>query len=890
MTSPKPVTSSELRALYLRFFREREHQIVASSSLVPGNDPTLLFTNAGMVQFKDCFLGKEKRSYVRAASSQRCVRAGGKHNDLENVGYTARHHTFFEMLGNFSFGDYFKQHAIRYAWDFVTGKEWLGIDPTRLMVTVYHTDDEAFDIWNKQIGLPKERIVRIGDKPGGGSDDAAKSPSGDNFWQMGETGPCGPCTEIFYDHGAEIPGGPPGSPDADGDRWIEIWNLVFMQFDRSADGVLTPLPKPSVDTGMGLERVAAVMQGVHSNYEIDLFQGLIADAAKVTGAANLASGSLRVIADHIRACSFLVADGVLPSNEGRGYVLRRIIRRAIRHGYQLGQTKPFFYQLVSALEREMGAAYPELKAQRAHIERVLRQEEERFAETLLQGMSLLEAAIGGLKGNKTIPGETVFKLYDTYGFPMDLTADVARERGLDIDQAGFEIAMAAQRGRARSASKFNVDLRGGAQIEGQTEFCGYDDLELPTHVTALIGEAGSEVKTASSGESVQVILERTPFYAESGGQVADHGWLSGQGLRVQITDVRKAGKSIVHVGKIVDGTLAVGSQVTASVDAERRAAVRLNHSATHLMHAALRRVLGTHVTQKGSLVEPDRLRFDFSHYQPVTLEEQRAVERLVNAEIRANAPAETELMDYEAAVASGAMALFGEKYDDEVRVLRIGAFSTELCGGTHVERAGDIGLFKIVSEGGVAAGVRRIEAVTGQGALDWVTGTDQMVREVASLVKAGRDDVEDKIRQLIERARKLEKELAQAKAKLASGQGDDLSAGAVDVAGIKVVAARLDGTDAEGLRVAVDQLKAKLQSAAIVLATVDSEGKVVLVAGVTADQAKRVKAGDLVNAVAQQVGGRGGGRPELAQAGGTEPANLDAALASVVPWIQARHS
>jgi alanyl-tRNA synthetase len=881
MTSPKPVTSSELRALYLRFFREREHQIVASSSLVPGNDPTLLFTNAGMVQFKDCFLGKEKRSYVRAASSQRCVRAGGKHNDLENVGYTARHHTFFEMLGNFSFGDYFKQHAIRYAWDFVTGKEWLGIDPKRLMVTVYHTDDEAFDIWNKEIGLPKDRIVRIGDKPGGGSD---------NFWQMGETGPCGPCTEIFYDHGAGIPGGPPGSPDADGDRWIEIWNLVFMQFDRSVDGVLTPLPKPSVDTGMGLERVAAVMQGVHSNYEIDLFQGLIADAAKVTGASELTSGSLRVIADHIRACSFLIADGVLPSNEGRGYVLRRIIRRAIRHGYKLGQTKPFFHQLVASLEREMGEAYPELKAQRTHIERVLRQEEERFAETLQQGMTLLEAAIAGLKGNKTIPGETVFKLYDTYGFPVDLTADVARERGLEIDQPGFEVAMEAQRDRARAASKFNVDLRGGAQLEGQTEFCGYDTLELPAQVTALIGDAGSEIKSVSAGEAVQVILERTPFYAESGGQVADHGWLSGQGVRVQVSDVRKAGKSIVHVGKVVEGTLPVGATVTASVDAERRAAVRLNHSATHLMHAALRKVLGTHVTQKGSLVEPDRLRFDFSHYQPVTLDELREVERLVNAQIRANAPAETRLMGYEAAVASGAMALFGEKYDDEVRVLRIGDFSTELCGGTHVVRAGDIGLFKIVSEGGVAAGVRRIEAVTGQGALDWVTGTDQMVREVAALVKAGREDVEDKIRQLIERSRKLEKDLAQAKVKLASGQGDDLSAAAVEVAGIKVVAARLDGADVEGLRVAIDQLKAKLQSAAIVLATVEGDDKVVLVAGVTADQAKRIKAGDLVNAVAQQVGGRGGGRPELAQAGGNDPSKLDAALASVVPWIQARIS
>ncbi len=880
-TGGKPVTSSELRALYLRFFREREHQIVASSSLVPGNDPTLLFTNAGMVQFKDCFLGKERRSYVRAASSQRCVRAGGKHNDLENVGYTARHHTFFEMLGNFSFGDYFKKDAIRFAWDFVTGKEWLGIDQDKLMVTVYHTDDEAFDIWNRDIGLAKERIVRIGDKPGGGSD---------NFWQMGETGPCGPCTEIFYDHGADIPGGPPGSPDADGDRWIEIWNLVFMQFDRSADGTLTPLPKPSVDTGMGLERVAAVMQGVHSNYEIDLFQGLIAAAANVTGSTDLTSGSLRVIADHIRACSFLIADGVLPSNEGRGYVLRRIIRRAIRHGYQLGQTQPFFYLLVAALEKEMGTAYPELKAQRTHIERVLKQEEERFAETLTQGMTLLDAAIAALKGKKIIAGETVFKLYDTYGFPVDLTADVARERGLEIDQAGFETAMAAQRDRARAASKFNVDLRGGAQIEGQTEFCGYDALELPAQVTALLNEAGNAVSSAQAGDVVQVVLERTPFYAESGGQVADHGWLSGQGLRIHVTDVRKAGKSIVHVGNVIDGTITVGSQVTASVDAERREAVRLNHSATHLLHAALRKVLGTHVTQKGSLVAPDRLRFDFSHYQALTPAELKEVERLVNAEIRANAPAETRLMGYDAAVASGAMALFGEKYDDEVRVLTIGDFSTELCGGTHVERAGDIGLFKIVSEGGIAAGVRRIEAVTGQAALDWVTGVDQVIRDVAALVKGAREDVEERVRQLIERSRKLEKELAQVKVKLASGQGSDLSAGAVDIAGVKVVATRMDGADADALRAAVDQLKTKLKSAAIVLAAVAADDKVILIAGVTADQTSRIKAGDLVNAVAQQVGGRGGGRPELAQAGGTESAKLDAALASVTSWVQARLS
>ncbi len=877
MTTPKRLSSAALRALFLEFFRENGHQVVASSSLVPGNDPTLLFTNAGMVQFKDVFLGKDKRSYNRAASSQRCVRAGGKHNDLENVGYTARHHTFFEMLGNFSFGDYFKKDAIRFAWDFVTGSRWLGIDPKKLMVTVYHTDDEAFDIWHKQVGLPADRIVRIGDKPGGGSD---------NFWQMGETGPCGPCTEIFYDHGAHIPGGPPGSPDADGDRWIEIWNLVFMQFDRSADGVLTPLPKPSVDTGMGLERTAAVMQGVHSNYEIDLFVNLIKAAAKATNTTDLSSNSLKVIADHIRACSFLIGDGVLPSNEGRGYVLRRIIRRAIRHGYKLGQTQPFFYSLVAALEAEMGEAFPELKVQRTHIERVLRQEEERFAETLTQGMSLLEGAIGDLKG-KVIPGETVFRLYDTYGFPVDLTADIARERGLSIDEPGFESAMEAQRERARAASKFGVDLRSNVSIEGKTSFSGYEGLQDSATIVALL-RGSEQVQALLAGEEGRVILDRTPFYAESGGQVGDQGVLSGTGGRFDVIDTLKLNASHAHLGKVASGELKVGDRVQATVDSVRRRATMLNHTATHLLHAALRKVLGTHVTQKGSLVAPDRLRFDFSHYAAVTPAELKEIERLVNDEIRANAAAEISLMQYDAAVASGAMALFGEKYEDEVRVLRIGDFSTELCGGTHVSRAGDIGLFKITSEGGVAAGIRRIEAVTGQGALDWVTQTDQVLRDLAALVKGSREDVEDKVRQLIDRSRKLEKEVSGLKQKLASGQSQDLSAGAVDVAGLKVVATRVDGADAATLRTALDQLKDKLKTAAIVLASVQEGDKVAVIAGVTSDSTSRIKAGDLVNVVAQKIGGRGGGRPDMAQAGGNDPSKLDEALEGVVPWVQSQ--
>jgi alanyl-tRNA synthetase len=873
----KRLSSAELRALFLNFFNSHGHQVVPSSSLVPGNDPTLLFTNAGMVQFKDVFLGKEKRNYSRAASSQRCVRAGGKHNDLENVGYTARHHTFFEMLGNFSFGDYFKRDAIRFAWDFVTGKQWLGIDPQRLMVTVYHTDDEAYDIWHEDVGVAADRIVRIGDKPGGGSD---------NFWQMGETGPCGPCTEIFYDHGAHIPGGPPGSPDADGDRWIEIWNLVFMQFDRSADGVLTPLPKPSVDTGMGLERTAAVMQGVHSNYEIDLFVNLIRAAAAATNTKDLSSSSLRVIADHIRACSFLIADGVYPSNEGRGYVLRRIIRRAVRHGYKLGQNQPFFHTLVAALEKEMGEAYPELSAQRAQIERVLKLEEERFAATLSQGMALLDQAIGSLSG-KEISGETAFRLYDTFGFPKDLTADIARERGLTIDEAGFERAMQVQKDQSKAASKFGVDLRAGVSLEDKTNFSGYDNLiGAGTIVTLLRGK--ERVEVLSAGEEGQVILDHTPFYAESGGQIGDAGVLAGEGAEFEVVDTQKIGSAFAHVGRVKSGELRVGSRIEARVDEVRRRATMANHSATHLLHAALRKVLGAHVTQKGSLVAPDRLRFDFSHFSPVTPGELRQIEELVNEKIRANAAAEIKLMTYDQAVASGAMALFGEKYGDEVRVLSFGDFSTELCGGTHVRRAGDIGLFKIVSEGGIQAGVRRIEAVTGQGAYEYVVQTDRMLRDVAALVKATRDDVEDKVRQLIERSRKLEKEVAGLKSKLASGQGNDLSSSAVEIDGLKVVATRVDGADAPALRDAVDQLKNKLRSAAIVLGSVQEGDKVVLIAGVTQDQIGRVKAGDLVNFVAQQVGGRGGGRADLAQAGGNDPSKLDAALAGVADWIQSK--
>jgi alanyl-tRNA synthetase len=864
------MSAADVRRAFLEFFREHGHTVVPSSSLVPGNDPTLLFTNAGMVQFKDVFLGKEKRDFVRATSSQRCVRAGGKHNDLENVGYTARHHTFFEMLGNFSFGDYFKRDAIRFAWNLLTGT--LKLDPARLWVTVFRDDDEAADIWLKEIGVPAERFTRLGEKS--------------NFWAMGDTGPCGPCSEIFYDHGPAIPGGPPGSPDEDGDRYVEIWNLVFMQFERSADGKLTPLPKPSVDTGMGLERIAAVMQGVHSNYDIDLFKNLIRAAAELADTRDLTSSSLRVIADHIRACTFLIVDGVLPSNEGRGYVLRRIIRRAIRHGYKLGIQETFFYKLVSVLEKEMGDAYPELVRGRAQAERVLKLEEERFAETLANGMTLLDGAIEETRGTM-IDGETVFKLYDTYGFPADLTADIARERGLTIDQAGFDAAMEGQRKRSQEASKFGVDLSGGASIDSQTLFQGYDGLEAKGEVVALL-KGGAAVQELNSGDEGEVVLDRTPFYAESGGQVGDTGELASPGVHFVVADTQKRGAAYSHVGRVAQGKIRLGDTLNAIVNGKRRRATALNHTATHLLHAALRRVLGTHVQQKGSLVAPDRLRFDFSHLQPVTSDELREIERLVNTEIRRNTAAETEVMDYENAVAAGAMALFGEKYERNVRVLRIGEFSMELCGGTHVERAGDIGFFKITSESGVASGVRRIEAITGDAALDYVDKSDELLRDLAGLVRGSREEVKEKVRDTLERVRQLEKEVRSLKDKLASGQGVDLASTAVDIQGVKVVATKIDGADAGALRNAVDQLKGKLKTAVIVLASVEASDKVVLVAGVTADVTSRIKAGELVGTIAAQVGGRGGGRPDFAQAGGSNPAALDAALAAVQELVRTR--
>jgi alanyl-tRNA synthetase len=870
----KSMTSSEIRGSFLEFFRKNGHAVVPSSSLVPGNDPTLLFTNAGMVQFKDLFLGKEMRDYSRAATAQRCVRAGGKHNDLENVGYTARHHTFFEMLGNFSFGDYFKREAIHFAWNFITGT--LGIPKERLWVTVFKEDDEAARIWTDEIGIDPTRCTRMGEKS--------------NFWSMGETGPCGPCTEVFYDHGAEVPGGPPGSPDEDGDRYVEIWNLVFMQYDRASDGVLVPLPKPSVDTGMGLERVAAVMQGVHSNYDIDLFKSLIRAAAEVTGTEDLQSSSLRVIADHIRACTFLIVDGVVPSNEGRGYVLRRIIRRAIRHGYQLGQTQPFLHQLVSTLVREMGGYYTELVGGEPRATQLLLQEEERFAETLAAGMALLDAEAAKLTST-VIPGETVFRLYDTYGFPLDLTADVARERGLTIDQAGFDAAMEAQRERARAASKFGSELRDTVTLPGKTEFLGYDRLSDRGLVTSLIFD-GAVVDVLRKGQEGQVVLDHTPFYAESGGQIGDAGVLVGAGpngaaVHFTVRDTRKIGASFAHIGVLDAGELHVGDAVEAQVNKERRTAIALNHSATHLLHAALRKVLGAHVEQKGSLVAADRLRFDFSHTQAVSREEIRRVEELVNSAIRDNRPAETRVMALDQAVAAGAMSLFGEKYESDVRVLSIGDFSMELCGGTHVERAGDIGFFKILSESGVAAGVRRVEAVTGKTAYDWVVHTEQVLRDIADMLRGSREDVDEKVRELVERSRRLEKEVQQLKSRLASGQGGDLATQAKDVDGIKVLAVQIDGADAKSLRDAVDQLKGKLGSSVIVLATVQ-EGKVVLVAGVSADLSARMKAGDVVGAVAAQVGGRGGGRADFAQAGGTQPENLGKALAGVETLVRNR--
>ena len=869
---PRHLGSTELRDLFLDYFRRQGHAIVASSPLVPGNDPTLLFTNAGMVQFKDLFLGKEQRSYSRAVTSQRCVRAGGKHNDLENVGYTARHHTFFEMLGNFSFGDYFKRDAIRFAWQFIT--EELGIPKDRLWVTVFETDDEAFDLWRTEAGVSADRITRMG----------AKS----NFWAMGDTGPCGPCTEIFYDHGADIPGGPPGSPDEDGDRFVEIWNLVFMQYERSEDGTLTPLPKPSVDTGMGLERISAVMQGVHSNYDIDLFRHLIAAAAQATGATDLRAPSLRVIADHIRACTFLIVDGVLPSNEGRGYVLRRIIRRAIRHGYQLGQTGAFFSTLVDALVAQMGGAYPELIKGADHARRVLAQEEARFAETISAGMAILDTAIAGLAGNTTIPGETVFKLYDTYGFPVDLTADIARERGLQVDEAGFETAMQAQRERARAASRFGVDLRESVQLDARTEFLGYEVTQARGRIVALIDSTGAVVESLAVGATGRVVLDGTPFYAESGGQVGDTGLLNAPAGVFEVTDTQKLRDAFAHVGQVHSGELRGGETVSAVVSADRRAATARNHSATHLMHEALQHVLGEHVQQKGSLVEPERLRFDFSHFQAVTPQEIAQIESIVNAEILANREAVTRLMSYDDAVAAGAMALFGEKYGDVVRVLSFGDFSTELCGGTHVARTGDIGVFKIVSEGGVAAGVRRIEAVTGSGALAFYNAGEAALREISLLVRGTRDEVADKVVALVERARKLEREIDSLKARLASGEGADLASRAVAVGGVQVVSARMDGLDAKALRAAVDGLKEKLGSAVIVLAGVADDGKITLVAGVTADRVGQLKAGELVGHIAGQVGGKGGGRPDFAQAGGTEVGALAGALDSVVGWVRSK--
>ncbi|MBS0379923.1 MAG: alanine--tRNA ligase [Proteobacteria bacterium] len=865
------MSAADVRAAFLEFFRSQSHIIVPSSSLIPGNDPTLLFTNAGMVQFKDVFLGKEQRDYLRAASSQRCVRAGGKHNDLENVGYTARHHTFFEMLGNFSFGDYFKREAIHFAWDFLIYT--LGLDPQRLWVTVYKDDDEAADIWLKDIGVSPQRFSRLGDAS--------------NFWAMGDTGPCGPCSEIFYDHGPEIAGDPPGSPEEEGDRYVEIWNLVFMQYERAADGTMTPLPKPSVDTGMGLERISAVMQGVHSNYDIDLFKNLIRAAGKLAGTQVFTSSSLRVIADHIRASAFLIVDGVTPSNEGRGYVLRRIIRRAIRHGYKLGIHEPFFYKLVAVLEAEMGEAFPELTRGRAHAERVLKHEEERFAETLSNGMVLLEGAIRSLRGGKVIDGETVFKLYDTYGFPFDLTADIARERGLTIDQAGFDAAMEEQRKRSQEASKFGVDLRSDAKVDTRTLFQGYERLKAGGRVTMLLKD-GVTAEMLVAGEKGEVILDRTPFYAESGGQVGDTGQLTAVGTLFEVLDTQKRGAAHSHIGVLKTGTIRIGEELEAFVNGERRQATMLNHSATHLLHAALRKVLGAHVQQKGSLVAPDRLRFDFSHSQPVTAEELLEIERLVNAQVRANAPGETRVMPYDSAVAAGALALFGEKYEKDVRVLRLGDFSMELCGGTHVQRAGDIGLFKIVSESGVASGVRRIEAFTGAGAVEYVEQNEVLLKDLAGLVRGSREELRDKMREQVERNRTLEREIRTLKDRLASGKGVDLAAGAVDIEGVKVVSTKVDGADAGALRAAVDQLKDRLKSAVVVLASVENPEKVVLVAGVTQDQTSRIKAGELAGAIAAQIGGRGGGRPDFAQAGGSKPEALDAALGSVEQFVRER--
>ncbi len=872
--------SAEIRESFLKFFEHKGHTRVASSSLVPADDPTLLFTNAGMNQFKDCFLGLDKRSYTRATSSQKCVRAGGKHNDLENVGYTARHHTFFEMLGNFSFGDYFKRDAIHYAWEFLTSPQWLNIPKDRLTVTVYATDDEAYALWQNEIGVPAERIIRIGDNKG--------APyASDNFWAMGDTGPCGPCTEIFYDHGADIAGGPPGSPDEDGDRFIEIWNNVFMQFNRTADGVLHPLPAPSVDTGMGLERISAVMQHVHANYEIDLFQALLKAAADAIGCANDNQASLKVVADHIRSCAFLVADGVVPSNEGRGYVLRRIIRRACRHGNKLGATGSFFYKVVPALVAEMGVAYPELVSQQAQIARVLQQEEEQFARTLDQGLRILDQDLAELKGT-VIPGETVFRLYDTYGFPVDLTGDIARERGLTLDHEGFEAAMNAQRERARASSRFDLDYNSLIKLDGETRFLGYDGTAGTGSVRAIYRD-GQAVDVANVGDQVAIILDQTPFYGESGGQAGDSGYLRTATTTVEVRDTTKAGSHHLHQAVITAGTLRLGDSVTADVRADLRAATARNHSATHLLHAALREILGTHVQQKGSLVCADYLRFDFSHPEGTPASVLRQLEARVNGQILANTAVQTDITDIDTARAKGAMALFGEKYGDVVRVLSMGndGFSVELCGGTHVARTGDIGLLRITSEGGVAAGVRRIEARTGEGALAWLNEGEQVLAEVAEAVKGNRDSVSGKVRQLLDRQRDLEKELDRLKLKLAASAGADLASQAVTIGSAKVLAATLEGVDAKALRDTVDQLRNKLGSAVVLLSSV-ADGKVSLVAGVSPDLVGQVKAGELVSFVAQQVGGKGGGRPDMAMAGGSDAAALPQALASVNGFVSER--
>ncbi|MED0526923.1 alanine--tRNA ligase [Escherichia coli] len=871
-------STAEIRQAFLDFFHSKGHQVVASSSLVPHNDPTLLFTNAGMNQFKDVFLGLDKRNYSRATTSQRCVRAGGKHNDLENVGYTARHHTFFEMLGNFSFGDYFKHDAIQFAWELLTSEKWFALPKERLWVTVYESDDEAYEIWEKEVGIPRERIIRIGDNKG--------APyASDNFWQMGDTGPCGPCTEIFYDHGDHIWGGPPGSPEEDGDRYIEIWNIVFMQFNRQADGTMEPLPKPSVDTGMGLERIAAVLQHVNSNYDIDLFRTLIQAVAKVTGATDLSNKSLRVIADHIRSCAFLIADGVMPSNENRGYVLRRIIRRAVRHGNMLGAKETFFYKLVGPLIDVMGSAGEDLKRQQAQVEQVLKTEEEQFARTLERGLALLDEELAKLSGD-TLDGETAFRLYDTYGFPVDLTADVCRERNIKVDEAGFEAAMEEQRRRAREASGFGADYNAMIRVDSASEFKGYDHLELNGKVTALFVD-GKAVDAINAGQEAVVVLDQTPFYAESGGQVGDKGELKGANFSFAVEDTQKYGQAIGHIGKLAAGSLKVGDAVQADVDEARRARIRLNHSATHLMHAALRQVLGTHVTQKGSLVNDKVLRFDFSHNEAMKPEEIRAVEDLVNAQIRRNLPIETNIMDLEAAKAKGAMALFGEKYDKRVRVLSMGDFSTELCGGTHASRTGDIGLFRIISESGTAAGVRRIEAVTGEGAIATVHADSDRLSEVAHLLKGDSNNLADKVRSVLERTRQLEKELQQLKEQAAAQESANLSSKAIDVNGVKLLVSELSGVEPKMLRTMVDDLKNQLGSTIIVLATV-AEGKVSLIAGVSKDVTDRVKAGELIGMVAQQVGGKGGGRPDMAQAGGTDAAALPAALASVKGWVSAK--